>query len=99
MVSIIFKEWKWSNYQENRVFVDSSGRKKTFQMSKYTKICWSHFEYGRPVETAPYPTLFLKGYGDNVKVGIERKARTSSKESPARTETLRKKPVVETKKS
>ena len=37
----------------NRVFVDSSGKKKTFQVRKYTKICSNHFEYGRPVEAAP----------------------------------------------
>ena len=28
----------------NRVFVDLSGKKKTFQVSKYTKICSNHFE-------------------------------------------------------
>ena len=64
----------------NRVFVDSSGKKKTFQVSKYTKICSNHFEYGRPVEPAPDPTIFLKGYGDDAKVGLKRKAPTSRKE-------------------
>ena len=43
----------------NRVFVDSSGKKKTFRVSKYTKICSNHFEYGRLVEAAPNATLFL----------------------------------------
>ena len=46
---------------------------KTFEVSKYTKICSNHFEYGRLVETAPSPTLFLKGYDDHAKVGVKRK--------------------------
>ena len=68
-------------------------------MSKYTKICSNHFEYGRPVETAPNPTLFLKGYDDDSKVGVKRKAPTSRKEPPARKKILRKEPVLEAKKS
>ena len=60
----------------NRVFVDSSGKKKTFQVSKYTKICLNHFEYGRPVEAAPNPILFLIGYDNDAKVGVKRKAST-----------------------
>ena len=52
----------------NTVSAESSGKKKTFQMSKYTKICSNHFEYGRLVEVAPNPTLFLKGYDDDAKV-------------------------------
>ena len=47
-------------------------------MSKYT------IEYGRPVEAAPHPILFLKGYDDDAKVGVKRKALTSRKEPPAR---------------
>ena len=62
----------------NRVFVDSSERKETLQLSKYT------IEYGRPVEAAPHPILFLKGYDDDAKVGVKRKALTSRKEPPAR---------------
>ena len=62
----------------NRVFVDSSGRKETFHLSKYT------IKYGRPVEAAPNPTLFLKDYDDDAKVGLKRKALTSRKEPPAR---------------
>ena len=60
----------------NRVFVDSSGRKKTFQVSKYTQIYSNHFEYGRLVEGAPNPSLFLEGYNDDVKVGIKKKTPT-----------------------
>ena len=62
-----------------RVFVDSSGKKKTFQVSKYTQICSNHFEYGRPVEAAPNPTLFLKGYDDDAKVGVKRKVQRQEK--------------------
>ena len=36
----------------NRVFVESSAKKKTLRVSKHTKICSNHFEYGRPVEAA-----------------------------------------------
>ena len=83
----------------NRVFVDSSGKKKTFQVSKYTKIFSNHFEYGRPIEVAPSPTLFPKGYDDDAKVGVKRKAPTSRIEPPARNKILRKEPALETKKS
>ena len=74
----------------NRVFVDSSGKKKTIQVSNCAKICSNHFEYGRPVEAAPNPTLFLKGYDDNSKAGVKRKAPTSRKEPPARKKILSK---------
>ena len=83
----------------NRVFVDSFGKKKTFQVSKYTKICSNNFEYGRPVGVAPNPILFLKGYDDDAKVGVKRKAPTSRKEPPARKKILRKEPALQTKKS
>ena len=82
----------------NRVFVDSSGKKETFQMGKYTKICSSHFEYGRPVEAAPNPTLFLKGYDKDAKVGVKRKAPKNGKEPLVRKKILRKEPTSETKK-
>ena len=83
----------------NRVFVDSSRKKKTFQVSKYTKICSNHFEYGRPVAATPNPTLFLKGYDDDSQVGVKRKASTSRKEPPARKKIVRKETALETKKS
>ena len=67
-------------------------------MSKYTKICSNHFEYGRPVEAASNSTLFLKGYDDDAKVAVKRKAPTSRKEPPTRKKILRKKPALETKK-
>ena len=64
------KEWKWNkNLDKASVFVDSSGKIKTFQVSKYTKVCSNNFEYG---EAAPNPTLFLKGYDDDANVGVKK---------------------------
>ena len=82
----------------NTGFVDSSGKKKTFHMSKYTKIRSNHFEYGRPVEAAPNPTLFLlKGYDNDAKVCVKRKAPTSRKQPPAKKKILKKEAALETK--
>ena len=67
-------------------------------MSKYTKICSNHFQYGRPVEAAPNSTLFLKSYDDDAKVGVKRKVPTSRKEPPTRKKLLRKEPALENKK-
>ena len=72
---------------------------KTFQVGKYTKVCSNNFEYGRPVEAAPNPTLFLKGYDDDANVGVKKKAPTSRKEPPARKKIVREEPALETKKS
>ena len=66
-------------------------------MSKHTKICSNHFEYGRPVEAAPNPTRLLKSYDDNAKAGVERKAATSRKGPPATKKMLRKEPALEIK--
>ena len=68
-------------------------------MSKYTKIRSNHFEYGRPVESAPNPTFFLKGYDNDAKVDVKRKVATSRKELPATKKSLRKELVLGTKKS
>ena len=65
-------------------------------MSKYTN-CSDHFEYGRPVEAVPNRTFFLKGYGDDAKVGVKRRASTSRKDPPARKKILRKIIALETK--
>ena len=78
----------------NRVTVDSSGKKETSQVNKCTKICSNRFEYSRPVEAAPNTTLFLKGYDNDAKVGIKRKALTSRKESPASKKILRREPAL-----
>ena len=57
------KEWKWNK---------NLRKMKTFQVGKYTKVCSNNFEYGRPVEAAPNPTLFLKGYDDDANVGVKK---------------------------
>ena len=88
----------WTNLV-NRVAVDSSGKKETFQVSKYTKMYSNHFEYGRPVKAAPNLTLFLKGYDNDTKVGVKRKAPNLRKEPPTNKKILRREPALETKKS
>ena len=57
------------------------------------------FFLSRPVGVAPNPILFLKGYDDDAKVGVKRKAPTSRKEPPARKKILRKEPALQNKKS
>ena len=78
----------------NRVFVDSSGKKN--KVSKYTKICSNHFEYGRPIEATPNPTLFRKGYNDGAKFGVKRK---SPNFMEAQKKMLKRKTALQTKKS
>ena len=68
-------------------------------MSKYAKICSSHFEHGRPVEAAPNPTLFPQGLCNDAKVGVKKKDPTSRKEPPARKKISRKESPLEIKKS
>ena len=43
-------------------------------MNKHTKVCSNHFELGRPVDSHPNPTLFLKGYDHSDQVKSKRKA-------------------------
>ena len=66
-------------------------------MRKCTKICSNHFEYGRPVEAAPNPNLFLRGY--DTKIGVERKAQPSRKEPQPEKNLFGKKLASENKKS
>ena len=66
-------------------------------MRKCTKICSNHFEYGRPVEAAPNPKLFLKGY--DTKIGVKRKAQPSRKEQQPEKNLFGKKLASENKKS
>ena len=32
------------------------------QVNKITEVCPNHFKFGRPVDSHPHPTFFLKGY-------------------------------------
>ena len=42
-------------------------------MNKNTEVCSNHFKFGRPVDSHPHPTLFLKGYDREI-VTRKRKA-------------------------
>ena len=81
----------------NRVVEYSSGKQKKFLGSKHTKIYSNHFEYGRQVEAALNPLLFLKGYGGDDKFGVKIKVPTSRRDSPPRKKILRKEPAFQTK--
>ena len=36
--------------------------RKGFKMNKNNEVCSNHFKFGRPFDSHPHPTLFLKGY-------------------------------------
>ena len=48
-------------------------RRKYFKVSKDTKVCSNHFEFGKPTDSHLDPSLFLKGY-DKKCVTRKRKA-------------------------
>ena len=48
-------------------------RRKYFKVSKDTKVCSNHFEFGKPTVSQPDPSLFLKGYDKKCVTG-KRKA-------------------------
>ncbi|XP_065055398.1 uncharacterized protein LOC135683924 [Rhopilema esculentum] len=35
---------------------------RDLKVGKSTKVCSNHFQYGKPTDSCPHPTLFLKGY-------------------------------------
>ena len=41
--------------------------RKYFKVNKHTVVCSNHFKYGRPTNTSPIPTLYLKGYESDMK--------------------------------
>lgn len=41
----------------------SACNRKYFVFKKHHVICSNHFEYGKPTDASPLPTLYLKGYG------------------------------------
>ena len=43
-------------------------------MNKNTKVCSNHFQFGKPVDSHPHPTLFLKGYDRETEITRKRKA-------------------------
>ena len=47
---------------------------KRFKVNKNTKACSNHFQFGKPVDSHPHPTLFLKGYDREPEMTRKRKA-------------------------
>ena len=48
--------------------------RKRFKVNKNIKLCSNHFQFGKPFDSHPHPTLFLKGYDRETKVTRKRKA-------------------------
>ena len=48
--------------------------RKRFEVNKNTKVCSNHFQFGKPVDSHPHPTLFLKGYDRETEITRKRKA-------------------------
>ena len=48
--------------------------RKNFKFGKYNVVCSNHFEYGRPTDVSPVPTLYLKGYDDEPSLAVKRKS-------------------------
>ena len=46
---------------------------KGCKVNENTEVCSNHFKFGRPVDSHPHPTLFLKGYDQEI-VTRKRKA-------------------------
>ena len=55
----------WSKLINREVINKTSGKKSLFRVGKSTKVCSNHFQYGKPTDSYPHPTLFLKGYNDD----------------------------------
>ena len=52
----------WSKLINREVIDKTSGKKTLLKVGKSTKVCSNHFQYGKPTDSCPHPTLFLKGY-------------------------------------
>ena len=48
--------------------------RNNFKFGKYNVVCSNHFEYGRPTDVSPVPTLYLKGYDDESSLAVKRKS-------------------------
>ena len=44
---------------------------QNYTVNANTRICSNHFKFGRPTDVDPHPTLYLRGYSEQV--GIKRK--------------------------
>ena len=58
------KIWSQKIYRE---VIDKDGKKRDSTVTKYTKVCSNHFEYGRPTQVSPHPTLYMRGYDEQIK--------------------------------
>ena len=48
--------------------------RKRFKVNKNTKVCSNHFQFGKPVDSHPHPTLFLREYDRETEITRKRKA-------------------------
>ena len=48
--------------------------RKRFKVNKNTKVCSNHFQLGKPVDSHPHPTLFLREYDRETEITRKRKA-------------------------
>ncbi|XP_068707676.1 uncharacterized protein [Montipora foliosa] len=74
--------WSCKDPKRFTVWTKQLGR-KYFKVSKDTKVCSNHFEFGKPTDSHPDPSLFLKGY--------DKKSVTRKRKSPMVRPTLQPK--------
>ena len=53
----------WSKSIDNEVIDKALGEKPLIRLVESTKVCSNHFQYGKPTDSYPHPTL--KIYNDN----------------------------------
>lgn len=64
--SMKLRFWKCTNPNLYNKWTSACNR-KDFKFGKHHVICSNHFEYGRPSDVSPTPTLYLKGYTECAK--------------------------------
>ena len=74
--SLQLKFWRCSDPKLYPKWTAACNR-KNFKFGKNNFICSNHFQYGKPTSVSPIPTLFLKGYNDDMETTPKRKAPTS----------------------
>ena len=55
--------WSCTNQKLYAKWTNACNR-KNFSFKKHHVICSNHFQYGRPTDVSPCPTLYLKGYDE-----------------------------------
>ena len=71
--SLMLRFWKCKNPKLYPKWTTACNRNH-FSFYKNDVICSNHFQYGRPTDLSPTPTMFLKGYDDDEKVILKRKS-------------------------